>query len=36
MSSEDDEAPAGRLFAMVIVCEVVTVAALWICDRIFS
>jgi hypothetical protein len=36
MSSDDDDGPAGRLFGMVIVCEVVAVAALWICGRIFS
>lgn len=31
-----DGSPAGRMYALVIVCEVLVIAGLWAFERIFS
>jgi hypothetical protein len=36
MSPAAADAPAGRLFTLVVVCEAATIAALWLIGRIFG
>jgi hypothetical protein len=36
VSSPDADAPATRMYALVVVCEVLTIIALWLLGRAFA
>ena len=36
MSLADDDPPAGRMYVLVMVCEAVVIALLWVSQQFFT